>query len=181
MAFTYGGEGAFHWQLLPDRRVIYTDTGADLQTANGESWYELHVLSIDTGEHTVMRQPYRPVRIPESELSFFQARRNTSDSYERIWEFIRDNPFYSPIYALLADGDLIFAFTNETTPDGEYIVDIFDAAAGEYIRTVEFPVLEHYCSIPQAIRNGRAYRIRQDFATFPEIEIYEFDRGVYIR
>ena len=175
--------GRFHYDLLPDRRIVYTFAAVHKTFENGSWYYSLFVHDLKTLEKVEIKQPYTPVAIPDSVIYY-----EDEETRMIIWEDIRNRllqeekertknleelKFYTGIKDILTDGDIIFVFTFEYDKEKGHVVDVIDSRTGEFISSAYFPFE------PQPIKNGYAYRIAKNEEGFYVIEKYKIDPAVY--
>ena len=178
--------GELHWELLPDRRVIYLDANEDTYKKRTGSFYTIHLLSLDGSEVKQITHKFTPVEYPESLKNPPKYERAIDPEYKGVFESsqkrreqkaqaIRDKKYYPSIERMKIDGSYAFMFTYNENSDEEILTDVFDLEAGKYITSVYFPF------IPADIKDGYAYKISDYYQTkeFPEIEKYRIDPAVY--
>ncbi|KPK94884.1 hypothetical protein AMJ80_05275 [bacterium SM23_31] len=176
--------GELHWELLPDRRIIYLDANEDTYKKRTGSFYTIHLISLDGLEDKQIKHTFTPVEYPESrttakKITFGNFSNEDNEIFQRKREreakAFRDKKYYPSIERMKIDRYYAFMFTYNKNDDKEILTDVFDIEAGKYITSVYFPF------IPAAIKNGYAYKFSNYMQTdeFPEIEIYKIDQMVY--
>ena len=158
--------GEFCWDILPDNRVVYTDTDIDKSNYPENTYYILHIKSYDTFETTQISYSYVPVETPYT---------------------AKNNNYYPPLQGLLTDRNFIFAFTYLKNDEGEFLVDLFDANTCEHISSAYFPFVPTEMELQlnqlacKIIKNGYAYKFNdwRKNDEFPKVEKYRIDPAVY--
>jgi len=168
--------GELHWEVLPDRRVVYVDANEDTYKKRTGSFYTIHLVSLDGIEVKQITHTFTPVEYPESLKNppeykgFLESIRKRR---EREAKAFRDKKYYPSIERMKIDGNYAFMFTYFENDDEEILTDVFDLEAGKYITSVYFPF------IPADIKNGYAYRRGKSEEGFYVIEKYKINPAVY--
>ncbi|KPK96210.1 hypothetical protein AMJ80_01220, partial [bacterium SM23_31] len=167
--------GELHWELLPDRRVIYVYANEDIYKERTGSFYTIHLLSLDGIEVKRITRTFTPVEYPES-LKKPDEGYKDSRSYEmqkQLAQACKEKKFYPSIERMKIDRYYAFMFTYNKNDDEEILTDVFDLEAGKYIKSVYFPF------VPVAIKNGYAYNRSKNEEDIFTIEKYKIDPAVY--
>lgn len=170
-----GDLGEFHFAVLPEGMIAYTNTGYDIHIDKKEGRYIIHLISLYERKKFELSHTYILQEIPDSvidePLGF-----TTLPGWEAFEKILRKRlkkaKYLPPLKKLLADGNYLFAFTRATKEE-ETLVDIFDAGAGKYIGSAYFPF------IPRVIKNGCAYKLGLDEEGFYIVEKYKINPAVY--
>jgi len=191
-------QGDFHFGLLDNNKVVFTETYYDKEINEEGYKYILNVRSVDDETISKVKIDYQPLTIPASvkELKPYENKRiNLHIPVDpTIQAILNKTEFFPPIKELKTDGSLIFVFTynvrneelekiedendeNEDFVLGEeykpYNVDIIDVDAGRIVARAEFKF------IPDIIKNGFAYRLLRPDDAFPTVEKYKIDPRIF--
>ena len=175
--------GRFHFDLLPDRRVVYTFAAVHKTFENGKWYYSLFVHDLKNLEKVEIKKPYTPVAIPDSVIYYKddaipritneRIRNRLLEKEKERSKKLKELKFYAAVKQLLTDGDFIFVFTFEFNEENKQVVEIIDSGTGKLISSAYFPFE------PQIIKNGYAYKIGKNEEGFYVIEKYKIDPAVY--
>ncbi|KPK95853.1 hypothetical protein AMJ80_03265 [bacterium SM23_31] len=176
MLFASWWYGDFTWDVLPDRIIIYINSGPLELNERGEPCYTLHILSLESFKDKEISQPYNPIVIPDSVLNSGGEGYSPPKAGEIarvVKELLSERKYYASVQKLLVDGYYVFAFTMQKNEAGESLVDVFDMKQEKYLHSAYFSV------IPYIIKNGYAYKTGRDEEGFSIIEKYKIDPAVY--
>ena len=152
--------GYLLFSLLPDKKIIYTNTRKHKYKEIGSWYYSMFVYDLKNRNQKEIKRKYNPVTIPDAIL-----RRRKIEGFK----------IYAPLQRIITDNYFIFAVTYEYNEGKGYLVDIFNSSSREYLRSAYFPF------IPAVIKNGYAYRLKTGSDIFPEVEKYKVNPAVYGR
>ncbi len=187
-------QGDFHFGLLNNNKVVYTETYYDVEKNEEGSKYILHIRNIYNDKISQIKVDFQPVTIPGpvKELKPYENKRiNLHIPVDPRRQSILDKTeFFPPIKELITDKNLIFVFLpnpkneelekieDENDDDEDFVlgeeylpykVDIIDIEAGRIVARAEFSF------IPDIIKNGYAYRLLRPDDAFPTVEKYKID------
>ncbi|MFC1554917.1 hypothetical protein ACFL7D_09800 [candidate division KSB1 bacterium] len=171
--------GDFHWDLLPDNKIVYVNALPYNEEKGEKPVYTLTFLNLDNFEKTDVDQPYNPVLIPDSDINFETRPNATEESRnnaQRIRNARKEWKYKASVIKLLADGKYVFVFTHQRNDQDELLVDVFDSETEKYVRSVFYSV---YAAYPDVIKNGYAYRLWRNSEKFPVVQKYRIDPAVY--
>jgi len=167
--------------MLPDNRIVYTQTHFESLIDETKAQYNLFVLSLDDFEKSTITHRFDPVKItetvrkPSKRLAEFdpinyQNRVKVSEKRASIY---KERVYKSPLQRIMTDNNYIFAFTFQKNAKEELFTDVFDANTGNYLCSAFFPFF------PNVIKNGYVYRITTNEDGFPVVEKYKITPAVY--
>jgi hypothetical protein len=164
--------------LTSDKKVVFSHPGHDIGKDNNGLYYFLSIVSLVNFQKTEVKHNYKPVPLTDSIKTKYTRQSSIAPPAVKqlmsiISEIIEKEPNYPPLQKLLADGNLIFAVTWNQNSDEEYLVDVFDMDKNQYVRSAWFKI------VPDAIKNGFAYRLKTGRDVFAEVEVYRIDPRVY--
>jgi vacuolar-type H+-ATPase subunit F/Vma7 len=179
--------------LLPNRRLVYTNTSKDFSIDGLKYTYIITIENYDTKEKSVISREYIPVAIPDSVIypekregyngkiiigGLMEGGKNHPYTLEKYDEVRRKHllaqKYYPGIRNLFADGDYLFVITNEHNNSGN-IADVFDTRTGKYLSSF------HFAFNWVKIHNGYLYKTN-DYRSkniFPKVEKYRINPAVY--
>lgn len=169
--------GKFHFAVLPEGMIAYTNTGYDIHIDKNEGRYIIHLISLYGSKKYELSHKYILQEIPDSVIDkpLGASTGYLDESFEKIIrKRLKKAKYLPPLKKLLADGNFLFAFTCATKEE-ETLVDIFDAGVGKYIGSAYLPLNPHHC----VIKNGCAYQLGLDEEGFCIVEKYKIDPAVY--
>jgi hypothetical protein len=180
--------GGLIYKLLPDKKVVYSETHKDKINENGKWFYIIYEYDLNTQQRRVLiKNEYTPVAFPDSILHPEKQRgykgddivaRNPSYSVTRkemdqkSTELMEKLKVYPGIFSIFYDRDLLFVRTYKFIKNKGWLVDIFDSTTGKYLRSAYFPFIP-------VIKDGYAYRSVLSADEFPYIEKYKIDPAIY--
>ncbi|KPK92248.1 hypothetical protein AMJ80_06760, partial [bacterium SM23_31] len=168
--------GQLHWELMPDRRIMYLNTDEDIYNIQTGSFYTVHTLSLDGLEDKKITRQFSTIEFPESKTNREEYSKNESfrQREEREVKAYREKKYYASVDWVKIDGNYAFMFTYTQNDKEEILTDVFDLKAGKYITSVYFPF------VPIVIRDGYAYYLQWSGGyTFAEVRKYKIDPAVY--
>lgn len=186
MSMQFAWRGNFSYGIANDNSLVYHISREDVNSKLENPMYSIAMIPYkslldEEPKKQVINHEYEQISIPDSlKRGFTEAgSSNMPDQIKKpfmqIGEKIKNDNFYTPVQELLIDGNLIFAFTYKQNESGEIMADIFDIETQSYLRSAYFSV------IPDAIRNGFAYKAKRDSETLPVIQKYRINPAVYAK
>ena len=177
---TISGIGYFGWGLLPDRRIVYITTDEDVHRTSDrkiESYYTIHIKSIDTETETTITRPYEAVEYPDSMgVQYFSgsSRKNSPQTFTKVLQIFKQRRFYPSVFDVKTEGNYVFIYLTQGKNTLQTIkADVLDAKTGQFVSSVQFPAPF------KAIKNGYAYDIAPNTMGFFEIRKYRLSPSVY--
>lgn len=168
--------GELHWELLPDRRVVYVDANEDIYNGHTGSLYTIHLITLDGLDVKQIIHRFTPVEYPESMFDLEKFGKLPDEIYKvekmKVQAY-RDKKYYPSIERMKIDRYYAFMFTYNKNDDRGILTDVFDLEAGKYITSVYF----HF--IPAAIINGYSITLARNEEGFFVIQKYRIDPAVY--
>lgn len=178
--------GAFYFDTLPEKRLIYTYSGYDTLMVDHKQYYVLHIYNLNSDLSSDIHIEYEPVSMTEYPVEKWKididnpsisrrAQRISQEMVSEITRRCREAGNYPPIKGILNDGDIVFAFTWTEVDTLGVLTDIIDTESGRRTTQAYFPF------IPNVVRDGCAYRLI-DFRAedeFPHVDKYRINPLVY--
>lgn len=179
--------GRLYSAVLSGRRIVYAHAGNDYEIKDKKVNYMIHIYSLDTHMDTVIKHSYNQVEFPDSiydeyNTDFWNKDTEMKKRRNAIINTLKTKKCFAPIRSIKTDGNIIFAFSYQTNVKGECLTDLFDANAGDYLRSVFFPEWLGYSGYlfdKSIIKDGYVYRITSSEKEFAKIEKYRIDPKVY--
>ena len=168
--------GELHWELLPDRRVVYVDANEDIYNGRTGSLYTIHLIILDGLDEKQITRRFTPVEYPESLFDLEKYGKLPEEMYKAEQmkvQAYRDKKYYPSIERMKIDRYYAFMFTYNKNDDSGILTDVFDLEAGKYITSVYF----HFK--PAAIINGYSITLARNEEGFFVIQKYRIDPAVY--
>jgi hypothetical protein len=175
--------GRHFTKIMPDYRWLYTNTLIQKYEKKKEWHYSLFIYDIKTLKRMEITHSYSLVVIPDSvinrkippEIAELPEPYKTSflNSEKKRKDELITLKYCAPLQELLADGNFIFAITYTYEKGKGYLVDVFDAETGAYLKSVYFSF------IPKQILNGYAYKLVVGGDVYPEVLKYKVNPAVY--
>ena len=171
--------GELHMALLPDKRIVFANTGEHKVFENETWFYSLYIHDLKTNERIEIRKEYVPVAIPDSVINGDVVRYRGPGNRQQQLKMQRDRlkeiGVYGTFKELLTDNEYMFVVSFETDNERGNVVDVFDSSTGVQVSTCYFPF------IPDVIKNGYAYRLLTGDNIFAVVEKYKVKPAVYGR
>jgi hypothetical protein len=182
--------GDILFYALPGKRFAYINTVNDKEFSDNMWSYKLTIFDILSKQKKSLYQTYSPVSFPDSIIYRNDyipkgIEKMTNKTLKAFWkeDYIKREKlrvegllkvkYYPPVKELLADGDIIFAFTNYVYEGRGILVDIFDGRTSVFLRSAYFTF------IPDLIKNGFAYKLVTGEQSFPRLEKYKVNPNIY--
>ena len=173
--------GDIHWELMPNRRLLYINTDEDVHNEQTGSLYTFHIVSLDTFEDKKITHQFTPEKFSESSTKPRTQRINPitgkpmgeSKSLKALREAMKDKKYMASVGDIKVDQNYVFVFTYLKNDSDETYTDVFDIDSGIYVKSAYFPF------VPNVIKNGYAYRLAYDKDGFAEIRKYKVNPAVY--
>ena len=146
MSLSYVGD--LFWDLVPDRRVLYTHSRIDeISKADGD-FYVFHLYDLDSGERKKFDVPFTPVPLTKEELKtgggygmsgYGGHKEKLLKMRTDFWKKnnIKNNEAVSRV---LFDWPIIYAVTNTFHQDYGYLTDVINGENGVYFRSFYMPI-----------------------------------------
>lgn len=168
-------QGSVLYDVLPEEKMVYINVRDYSTSPEGQSEYTLNIIDKNGEIVNKITHQFARVSLPDSLPSYYyrMGDRMPKEMFDGTKSLLKKDPFYKTLDKLLIDGNIIYAFTFSKNSDDATLADVFDAEEGKYLRSAYFSV------IPQAIKNGKAYRIKSGQDAFPVVEVYTIDPRVY--
>ena len=173
--------GSFLYDIVDDKRFVYTRTDIDQELREERHYYILRLSSWIDDSESILKKEYRPIEISDERkdsqkrlfIRFSQNSPDLKSSIDKIIDGIDDKKYWAPLRSLKTDGKYIFVFTRSQNSNEEILADIFNANTEEYISSA------YFAFIPMVIKNEHAYRITKNEDGFAVVEKYKIDPAVY--
>ena len=168
-ASSRSGLGKILWCLVPDRKICYLNPDEDIYNPDGNSYYVVHFISIDSGEDNSLHRPFTANKIDKKKLL---SRPANSEIQKRMRKYIASRRICWPSTDLVIyfrEYIYFYLYDNEDTNKYAY-VDIFNAVEGIYINSID--VKEQPLGLPG---NRCVYLTDTDEDGFPIISRYDID------
>ncbi|MFC1554920.1 hypothetical protein ACFL7D_09815 [candidate division KSB1 bacterium] len=166
----------FVWGLLPDRKIYYINTAEDTH-ADSVSYYQLHVVDIDSGRDNRYECEFEQVPIPEHYLKTFKrssGSRSTNVLNDMLYEKLKEQKYLPSIALTNTDRNLLINYSFydaelfDSEKDPEIFADIFNAEKKRFTEPVSLKMV--------TIRNGFGYISAKDEDGFPVIRRYRLNK-----
>jgi hypothetical protein len=184
--------GGLIQKLLPEKKVIYSETHKDKVSENGKWFYIIYEYNLNTlQKRMLIKCEYTTAAITDSIIhpekkpgyngdtvygSFLTTEGRvdiTLKEYDqKRTELLKELKVYPGILSLFYDGNLLFVQTYNYEKNKGWLVDIFNSTTGTYLRSAYFPFIP-------VIKDGYAYRSVRSADEFPYIEKYKINPAIY--
>jgi hypothetical protein len=165
--------GSLRFCVLPQNRIAYIHTQVDTKIENNQYYYTITVLSLNNSKKQYITHHYTPTPIKWTSgvgLSE-EIRVEVNKAGEK---FTKERKFNASLISLIADKNLIFAYTLTTNDKSESLVDVFD---GNTCSSIGSAYLPRFIDI----KNGYGYKMNNFLADkdFAKLEKYRISPAVY--
>lgn len=161
------------YEMADDNTLIYIHSKHGTESANKNGKYVLNSLSLNSNVVRRIEIDYELFEIPESERDTGLERARNNDAGGGIINRAESIKFYPPVRKILADGNILYIYTNKRNENKEYLVDIIVLKTGKKINSAYFPVKL------MKIKDGFGYRINGGRDVLWTVEKYKIDPLVY--
>jgi hypothetical protein len=186
--FSLDFQGQLLWTLAGTDLLVFTETGLERDRSTDPLRYHLNILRLTTMVRDTLTIPYEPIYIPEEARLMDYGIERPGDLRLRLSDdalaMLRDTNYYPTLKQIYADGHRLYGFAYCERDTAAWLssliqnagprrVDFIDLNNRQLTARADFPFL------PDAVRNGRAYRIVAPADDLARIEIHAIDERVW--
>jgi len=172
--------GKIYWNILPDRRIVYINTDEDYIDEQKGSYYNIHVLNIDSLSDKQLSHRYTPVQTPER---YRNSQTQTeipipmplNELSRRTREMVAKRKYIPSVDHIQVDRHYLFVYLkyDYDNIDSSKHIDIFDLNNYKYVNSI------NYTNWPGIFQNGYVFKLKDDKNGFLEFRKYKINPTVY--
>lgn len=170
-SFSVKYQGDLLWDMKDKEHLVYTHTSYLKNSKEESPFYTLKVKNFYSGSEDSIRVAYNPEALTDSlrlVKEFFEVmgKQYRDNGYEQKKAILAKTEFFPPIEYLKVDGNMVYTFSYNWNKEEIRYVDVIDIEKGKIVYRTTMPF------VPDLIKNGKVYRLKESDDAFPVIEVY---------
>jgi hypothetical protein len=198
--------GQLEFCLLPDNKLVYTNTAFDRRIEKGKGWYKLHIVSLQTSEQIDFEIEYVPVKMEKSVIEFRQDYNSIKNEKSAVTFKAVDDimikrakaQIYDATFSYMINDGYYVLTAKQFRKDTTRTIECIDLKTGKKVFSTTFAgnqrteettlrdgrkitekFVDFLVTYNSIIKNGYLYKIKSGPNIYPVVEKYRIDPKVY--